>query len=412
MNEKPAVVILDPDAEARAEMHRTLTLANVTVLSEGGHGVEGLTLVSEVHPDCVLLGLEPPIERGMQTLEAISAANPGLPIIIYSTIDDGQSVRRAMVAGACDYLAAPLSGRMVSEAIYTAVERSRPSAPTATPGDGTTGSGVHSTTGPGMVITVFGAKGGIGKSTISTNLAVALARENVASVALVDMDTRFGDVAIMLDANPRSSLAEAARDAATLDRTTIRNFLTPHESGVSLLPATTNPSDWESVTPEQVERVVHLLAQTHDYVILDTPGTFNELVAAALDLATVVLLVTSMELTSIKDTSVVLNMLRSWSFPEEKVRLMVNHSNLANSVKESDISRTLDYRIFWSIPYDEAVSKSTQMGRPVVLWQPRSRAAANLNHLAELVGGSPTRAARPAKAAKGGLFQKIKVWKN
>jgi pilus assembly protein CpaE len=412
MNEKPAVVILDPDPGARAEMHRTLTLANVTVLTEGGHGVEGLTLVSEVQSDCILLGLEAPVERGLQTLEAISSSRPGLPIIVYSTIDDGQSVRRAMVSGASDYLAAPLSGRIVSEAIYTAVERSRPSTPAAAPAEGGAGSGVQAATGPGMVITVFGAKGGIGKSTISTNLAVALARDKVASVALVDMDTRFGDVAIMLDANPRSSLAEASRDAGTLDRTTIRNYLTPHESGVVLLPATTSPQDWDAVTPEQVERVVHLLAQTHDYVILDTPGTFNELVAAALDLATVVLLVTSMELTSIKDTSVVLNMLRSWSFPEEKVRLMVNHSNLANSVKETDISRTLDYRIFWSIPYDEAVSKSTQVGRPVVMWQPRSRAATNLNHLAELVGGAPIRTARPTKPARGGLFQKFKVWKN
>jgi pilus assembly protein CpaE len=185
---------------------------------------------------------------------------------------------------------------------------------------------------------------------------------------------------------------------------TVRGYLTRHESGVSILPAPTNPTDWDIVSPEQVERIVHLLAQTHDYVILDTPGAFNELVATSLDLATVVLLITSLELASIKDTSVVLSMLRSWSFPEEKVRLTVNHSNLANSVKEADVARTLDYRIFWSIPYDESVMKASQIGRPIVLYQPGSKAANNIMHLASLVGGTPIKVNKPAK---GGFFGKL-----
>jgi pilus assembly protein CpaE len=410
MSKKPTVVILDPNLEARAEVHRTLTLANLSVLMDGGHGVEGLTLVQETLPDCVLLGLEQPVERGLQTLEAIAASHPDMPVIVYSTIDDGPAVRRAMVSGASDYLVAPLNGRTVGEAIHAVLERINPNR-----GDGSASSEAVAAVVPatpaaaGMVITVFGAKGGIGKTTISTNLAVALATEGRASVALVDFDTRFGDVAIMLDASSETSLADAARDIDKLDRTSIRRYLTRHPSGVSLLPASMNPADWDAIDLGQVERVVHLLAQTHDYVILDTPGAFNETVALALDLATVVLLVTSMDMASIKDTSLCLNMLRSWSFPEEKVRLTVNHSNLANSVKESDISRTLDYRIFWSIPYDEMVSKSTQVGQPLVLWKPKSRAAANLTHLAALLGGGP---ARPQKPVHKNFLQKLLSWRD
>jgi pilus assembly protein CpaE len=404
MNRRPTVVILDPDPGTRAETHRTLALANLTVLTEGGHGVDGHTLVADAAPDCVMLALEPPVERGLQTLEAIVASYPTVPVVVYSSVEDGASVRRAMVAGASDYLTLPLNGPNASAAIHGALSRVKVPLGTGVTGD------LASSTGPalsgraGMVITVFGAKGGIGKSTISTNLATALARDTGASVALVDMDTRFGDVAIMLDVGVEMSLGEAARDVDKLDRTTIQRYLTRHPSGVSVLPAPTDPAHWDAIAPEQVERIVHLLAQTHDYVILDTPGAFNELVALSLDLANVVLLVTSLEMASIKDTSVVLKMLRSWSFPEDKVRLTVNHVNQANSINEADIARTLDYKVFWSIPYDEAVSKSNQVGQPLVLWRPRSRAATNMAHLAVLVGGG---SARPVQVGRSGFLQRL-----
>src|ERR1700690_1975691 len=111
MNSKPSVIILDPDPEARAEMHRTLSLANLSVLTEAGHGVEGHTLVFELQPDVVLLGVEAPVERGLQTLEAIVASHPNIPVIVYSSNADGSAVRRAMVAGARDYLTLPVNGR-------------------------------------------------------------------------------------------------------------------------------------------------------------------------------------------------------------------------------------------------------------------------------------------------------------
>jgi len=258
--------------------------------------------------------------------------------------------------------------------------------------------------GAGMVITVFGAKGGIGKTTISTNIATALAQQSGASVVLMDMDPHFGDVAMMLDSRADTNIVSAARDIDKLDRTTIRRYLTRHPSGISVLPAPASATEWDVVGTTEIERIVQLLAQTHDYVILDTPGAFNEIVALSLDLATVVLLITSLDLASIKDTSLVLDMLRKWSFPEEKLRLTVNHSNQVNSIKEADIARTLDYKVFWSIPYDEAFMKSSQIGQPLVLSRPKSRAAVNLMHLAALVGGGNLRTIR---GSRGGFLQRL-----
>jgi pilus assembly protein CpaE len=412
MSVKASVVILDPNADTRAEVHHTLRNAGFGVLAEGGLGIEGLTIVQEAHPHCVLLGLEQPVERGLQTLEAVARSYPDIPVIVYSRIDDGPAVRRTMVAGAMDYLMYPLSDRIVGEAILTALDRAAPrtqAAAGASPASGHAASASGTTAPPaaGMVITVFGAKGGIGKTTIATNLSAALAHESNASVALVDIDTRFGDVAIMLDSTIESTIVDVARDVDKLDRNTIRRYLTTHRSGVSLLPAPMDPTGWDDVYPVHIEKIVNLLAQTHDYVILDTPGAFNDNVAAALEVATVVLLVTSLDMASIKNTSVMLSMMRSYDFPEEKVRLTVNHSNQANSVKEADIARTLDYQIFWSIPYDEMISKSTQVGQPLVLWRPQSKAAANLQHLAALLGGKPGSKTQQPKPKKAGLLSRF-----
>jgi len=402
MTGRIAVVILDTNAETRADVHRTLRSAGLSVLAEGGLGIEGVTLVQETRPHCVLLGLEQPLERGLQTLEAVARSFPTIPVIVYSRIDDGPAVRRAMIAGAMDYLMFPLNERTVGEAILAAIERLAPTSQRVA-----AAAPEKAAPAAGMVITVFGAKGGIGKTTIATNLSAALAYQAKASVALVDIDTRFGDVAIMLDSPIESTIVDVARDIDKLDRNSIRRYLTTHRSGVSLLPAPMDPSGWDDVYPAHIEKIVNLLAQTHDYVILDTPGAFNDNVAAALEVATVVLLVTSLDMASIKNTSVMLSMMRSYDFPEEKVRLTVNHANMANSVREADIARTLDYEIFWSIPFDDLIAKSTQVGQPLVLWRPNSKAAQNLQQLAALLGGRPVGKVQQPRPKRPGLLQRL-----
>jgi pilus assembly protein CpaE len=385
MARNPKVIIVDGNLEARSELHKMLALAHVAVLGEAGYGVDAQTLVEDAQPDVALVGVEEPVARGLQTVEALSASYPNLPIIVYSSLADGASVRRAMLAGARDYLTQPLDAETVISSIRMVLDQEEHRQRRLT------GEVPQMTTAGGTVITVFGAKGGIGKTTIATNLATALVRETGQTVALVDMDTRFGDVAIMMDVPVDRNIADLTRRLDHVDRSTIKEYLVPHSSGVAILPAPSHPGDWNVVSPDHIEQIVRLLAQTHDFVILDTPGTFNEMVAAALEMATVVLLVTSMDVASIKDTVLALNMLRSWSFPREKVKLAINHANVANSVKEKDVVRTLEYEVFWQIPYDEAVTKSTQLGQPIVLTKPNSRVGANLIDLARVIAGARPR---------------------
>jgi pilus assembly protein CpaE len=395
------ILIVDQDIQARAELQKMLALSRFAVVGEAGYGVEAVSLTQELVPDLIMVRVEEPVARPLQTVEAIVASAPEAPVVVYSSLNDASSVRRAMLAGVQDYLNLPLKQDEVSKTIMDLIAkqevRRQRVGPVGVPGTPVVPEPAEI---KGTVITIFGAKGGIGKTTIATNLAMAIARESGQSVALMDMDTRFGDVAIMMDLPPGGGIGELVRSGQQLDRELLKRAMVKHPSGVNILPAPRHPSEWESVGPKHIEAIVTEMAHTFDYVILDTPGTFNDLVEEALRMATLVLLVTSMDMASIKDTVLALDMLRSWSFSDEKIKLAVNHANSANSINEGDVERTLDYRVFWKIPFDKSVSISSQLGQPVVTYDPNSKVSQSLMQLARSLCGSGT----PPKEKAGGLL--------
>jgi pilus assembly protein CpaE len=374
-------VTVDPDLGTRAETKRAAQIAHFTVVGEAGYGVEAVTVANEHTPDIFLVSFEEPVALALQTIEALADAAPSAPTIVYSSLADANSVRRAMVSGARDYIVKPLKPEDLSRAVYSVLEQEERKRLRA---DGQ----VAEAAARGTVITIFGAKGGIGKTTISTNLATTLAKTTGANVCLLDMDTRFGDVAIMMDIAVEASIADVARHLDTLDRDKIRDYLVKHHSGVNILPAPLHPTEWRNLTPQHIEKIVELLAQTHDYVVIDTPGTFNELIATTLELANLILLVTSMDIASIKDTALALEMLRAAGVSEDKVKLTINHSTAANSLREEDVSRVLEYEVFWRIPHDLAVSSSTQLGQPIVIAKPYARVSRAIIELTHTLTGT------------------------
>jgi pilus assembly protein CpaE len=374
------VVVVDPDVNSRADTSRALALGHFSVSGEAGYGIDAVTMAKEKNPDIIVLSMEEPVVRATQTMSSLADALPETPVIVYSSLSDAASVRRAMVAGARDYLVKPPRPEELARAIYSVLEqeerrRSRMSGETA------------SSAARGTVITVFGAKGGIGKTTISTNLSTALAKNTNSSVAIVDMDTRFGDVAIMMDIVVEFSIADVCRSIDNIDREAIAEYLVKHGSGVEILPAPLHPTEWGAISRHHIAKIVDLLAQTHDYVIIDTPGAFNELVATALEAANIILLVTSMDVASIKDTALALEMLRAASVSEDKVKLIINHSTSSNSLRAEDVERVLEYEVFWRIPHDVAVSNSNQLGQPIVLAKPYARASRAITDISFALAG-------------------------
>jgi len=376
----PEIIIIDPDLDARADTRHMLTVGQLAVVGEADYGIEAVTVVKEHPADVFLVSMEEPVARALQTIEMLGGAAPQSAIIVASSLTDAQSVRRAMVAGARDYLIKPLKPEDVMRAVYGILEQEERKRLHL---EGEHGDSV----GRGTVITVFGAKGGIGKTTIATNLSTALVSATKANVVLVDMDTRFGDVAIMMDVAVDRSIADIARHLDELDRETIKDSLARHHTGVSILPAPLHPTEWRNLTPQHIEKIIDLLAQGHDYVVIDTPGTFNEIIATTLEAGDLILLVTSMDIASIKDTALALEMLRAADISEDKVKLLINHSTSANTLREEDVERVLEYNVTWRIPHDYNVASSNQLGIPIVIAKPYARVSRAITDIAYALSG-------------------------
>ncbi len=392
MGRNPLVMIIDEDPIFRQELQGMLTPARLAVVADCGYGVEAASLAEELRPDLILASIEEPVARAIQTIEAVRGIRPDAPVIAYSSSTELHLVRQAMHAGVRDLLAHPFKVGELLAAIEV-VMRSAPS-----PGEA-----AHQPQAAGTILTVFGAKGGIGKTTITTNIATAIARDTDSSVLVMDLDTRFGDVAIMLDIDPAVTVAEMAGQVATLDRASFKAALVEHESGVFVLPSPKHPNDWRQVQADDIKELARFASRMFDYVILDTPGAFNDVVGAALEVATQVLVVTSVDMASIKDTSFILDVLESEGFPDDRLFLTVNHPNGANTIRAADIERVLRKKVFWEIPHDPQMTMATQIGLPVVLARPKSRAASNLAGLAGKITGRDA----PARESKGFLRRLI-----
>ncbi len=313
-----------------------------------------------------------------------------------------------MLAGAQDYLTRPLAIEQAAEAIERTLRRQE-ERKTAS-GENGQADAVERPAG-GMIITVFGAKGGIGKSTLATNLATALVRMEAGSAVIVDADTVFGDVAMMMDVLPDKSLLDITEHIDEVNRDTVGKFLLQHPTGVSILSAPMEPTDWRQIPGEAFDKILTVLRQTHDFVILDTPATMTDLVAVALEKATVILLVTSLDLSSIKGTKQALKLLNSTSLAAGKVKLVLNLASPNNPVSEADVMKAVQQEIFWSLPYDENVVASAQAGHSVVIAKPDSVVSEGIVGMAGLLSGLETSRRYSTnggkKKANGGFLKRL-----
>jgi MinD-like ATPase involved in chromosome partitioning or flagellar assembly len=234
----------------------------------------------------------------------------------------------------------------------------------------------------GTIITLFSAQTGVGKTTIAINLAVALAQETGNRPVLADLDVRFGDVCLLLDIPVERSIADLALPEQDITGELVEACLYTHATGLSILPAPIRPTDWRQIEARHVERIVGLLAERHDLVILDTPDTFNDIVVSALRMATDVALISTADEKALENTRQAIGYLRSVSLLD-KTKLVINATNEVTHMKLRDIGRTLNLGVFSSLPYDRNIRGATQVGTALVVSHPDSTGAQSIRTLAE-----------------------------
>jgi pilus assembly protein CpaE len=234
----------------------------------------------------------------------------------------------------------------------------------------------------GRVVTVFSAKGGCGKSTLATNLAVALAENGHQRVCLVDLDLAFGDVGIMLQLNPERGIADAVNSRERIDTTLVRALLTSYAPGVEVLLAPVGPTEAERIGRDIVAQVLAAARTLADYVVIDTPAHFTEGVLAALDITDVHVLVATPDVPALKNLRIAMDMLDLLGLSKENRLVVLNRSDARVGLSGADVDRVLKTPTSAHIPSSRDVPISINRGVPIVLDKPSHPVSKAIHDLA------------------------------
>jgi pilus assembly protein CpaE len=374
----PIVVVeADPSVRSRLAMQ----------LGERAIALETLDGVEDRFTSTFLLVLGPScsVVPGVTGAEGMLARRSDIGAILIAEDLSTEVFQRAMRSGVRDVLGSPVDTGQLNEAIRR-VGQSLVSAPVGGPPLGAFGAITpeDDSSAAGKVITVFSTKGGAGKSVLATNLGVILAQRAEGTVALVDADLQFGDVAVMLKLAPQHTIVDAVGSFDRLDVGFLESLLAIHQpSGLKVLPAPLEPAFADQIGAEQMNAIIRLLRTFCDYVVVDTPAYFNDVVLGLIEESDDVLLVAGMDIPNIKNVKIGLQTLRLLNTPMSKIHLILNRANSKVKLEVSEVERTLQVKADALIPSDIVVPQSVNKGTPVVIDAPRSSIAKSLEQLAD-----------------------------
>ena len=234
------------------------------------------------------------------------------------------------------------------------------------------------------IITVYGAKGGLGKTTIAVNLALMLAKQQK-KVAILDLDLLFGDVHIFMDVEPKETIADLMQESFSNSIDGVRAFMAVHSSGIHILCAPKTPEYAETVSGERIQSLLALLRSYYDYIIIDTAVNFSDPTLAALEASSAILFLTGLDVSTLKNSKVALSVLESLG-QKKKVRVIINRAVEISSITVADVQRIVDAPILARIPSDYLVAVAAlNQGQPFVQSAPRAKLSLAIADIGEKI---------------------------
>ena len=391
MAEGIKVIIADDVKETRENIKALLAFEKrIIVLGEAENGEEAVSLARNADADIILMDINMPVKDGIKATEEITAEVPNTTIIIMSVQSEHEYLRKAMLAGAREFISKPFTGdELVNTILQTYAQDSKRKQKNLQPKGKEE---VHS-----RVITVFSTKGGVGKTTLATNLAVSIARQTRKRVALIDMDLLFGNVAVHLNVSVRSTIADLVKEINALDEEMMEEYLVTHFSGVKVLPAPSRPEYAEYITASHIEKIIRVLRQRYHYIIIDTGQNFNEQVLSALDASETILFVSTMDLPAIRNVKIGLDIMETLKYPESKIKVVLNRASEQFGIKYAEFENAVKAKIWGMVPEDShTVINSVNKGFPFVLTRVESRIASCIYEM----GAKLTQSQEPAGQKK------------
>ncbi len=381
---------------------------------------EAVSLSRRHKPGVVLMDMDMPGRGGIDATEMITTLLPSTGVIMISQDGAPDSLRKAMIAGARQFVLKSTTKqellRTIREVHQSTVARrvlGGPDLVVATPPQySPAGSAADGGPVDGQIIAVFSPKGGVGVTTVAVNIAVSLRKDHRKRVALVDGSLPFGDVGVFMDLAPAHSIMDLVVSPEQIDDDYVNGALTAHnKSGVKVMLAPPRPEMAEMVTADQLRRTLTLMRATFDFTIVDTWSCLDERVLTILEVADRILLCFTLDLPAIKSAKVFLEVSELLRFPPEKIIPVLIKSTGTQGIEVRDVEATLGRPVGTQIGFDaRTTSRSINEGEPLVLGQSNAPIAADYRKIAtDLLTGDLAPAAettKPKKSGRFGLFAK------
>jgi pilus assembly protein CpaE len=234
-------------------------------------------------------------------------------------------------------------------------------------------------------ITVFGTKGGVGKSFLAVNLAIGLMATDKKRVSLIDTNYQFGDIALMLDLHPKYSIYDIIPVLEQLDPKVLESFLTTHSSGIKVLPAPLDISKSTGINSEVTMKILENLSRISDYVVVDTSSYFSDDILNIFRDTDYLCIITSKDTPSIKNLKIALQLLEQLKFPRENIWIVLNRADSKVGITLEEIEETIQRKIDVAIPSDRIVPITVNKGIPVILDVPRSPVTKSIKKLIKII---------------------------
>lgn len=365
---KIRVLIVDDNPENRELVSKLLMFErDMDVVGTATNGAEGIAQSRALLPDIVLMDINMPDMDGIQATEIITSELPATSIIMMSVQGEQDYLRRSMLAGAREFLVKPFGSDELLKSIRHVhrLESGKKKLSYAPQQQQQQGSDEDSN---GKVFAVFSPKGGVGRTTVACNLAVALKQTTNKRVALVDASLAFGDVGVVLNLLSNKTIYDLVSRIDEIDAELLSDVMVGHTSGVRVLLAPSQPEQADLVNGELMRRIFAELRRAFDYVIVDTAPNFAESTLSVTDLADRILLVMNLEMTSIRDIKVFLEVSNKLGYPPEKIMLLLNRADAKTMIDVETVEATLRHKIDYAVASDpRAVTMSVNQGVPIVI---------------------------------------------
>ena len=394
MADQIRVLIVDDIPETRDHLTKLLGFeSDIEVVGAAASGAQAISLAAQSSPDVILMDINMPDMDGITATERLSAEVPNAAVVMMSVQGEADYLRRSMLAGAREFLVKPFSSDELTASIrqvYTReVEKAsrRAATPVMAAGGGT--GAEASADKDGQVVAVFSPKGGVGRTTVAVNMAIAAATELGKSVVLMDGSFQFGDVGVLLNLNPKNkSIADLVPELEAGEPESLDTFVINHSAGIRVLLAPPSPEMAELITPTAVKRVVEALRRQHDLVIVDCTSWFNETTLSILDSADIVLTMLSLEITSIKNMRLFLEVADQLGYEQGKVKLVLNRADSSLGIRVTDVENSIGRKVDHTIVSDgRSVVYALNRGVPFFLSNREAQVSQDILRLAAAVTG-------------------------